>query len=729
MAKWIVLIDKAGICNSMNSEVRTKLRWARVMSSVVLVALLAGACGGAGQELIEGASPNNQSIAHHASSKDESEETHIQTTLLHPNMDMRIGYPAIITPGEVWPDVEISVHQAGNLQVRIISEDTGAFSHELRPIPLEAGESMTISFPGEPAAGRYSIRMDMFADDELVFRDAYYFTVMDVDQLPYNHSVVAHPGEDGRLVYTPDYKGNRIPDFSMVGYRNGMDIPHVPVRLEVQPMDGDDTDRIQAAIDSVSAMPLDEDGFRGTVLLKKGVYEIGGTLFIRASGVVLRGKGQGDFKEFWLDPAMGLTFDEMKEHLSDKEATILIATGRDRRWVFRVEGDGGVVGDMATASEILENYVPVGANSFTVASAEKFSVGDNIIVERKGNARWISEIGMDAIPGRSDGRNTNQWSPFKLEFEHVITEIEGNRITINASIVNAIEKQWGGGRIYRYSDPGRIARSGVENLRAISFWEMNEDGVDDTRHPDKFLVLDNIRDGWVRNITLEHFYGISAFLTRNNSLGVTIQNSSSLVAASEFYAGPGYDRTGRTFYETGVYVGRYGFHFAGQNGLVMDCYALHNRHAFVVGAWVTGPNVFLNSHADKSLTWSEPHHRWSVGGLYDNIRDMIGIMNRLSYGTGHGWAGANYVAWNTEGILATEQPPTAQNWAIGHVGEHRDGPFHSWNMERFGFSHGYWESHGTRVKPRSLYLQQLEDRLRGIEDALPTYGGYSESDH
>jgi len=79
--------------------------------------------------------------------------------------------------------------------------------------------------------------------------------------------------------------------------------------------------------------------------------------------------------------------------------------------------------------------------------------------------------------------------------------------------------------------------------------------------------------------------------------------------------------------------------------------------------------------------------------------------------------------------LVAEQPPTAQNWAIGHVGEHRDGPFHSWNMERFGLSHGFWELHGTRVEPRSLYLQQLEDRLRGIEDALPTYGGYSESDN
>ena len=727
MAKWIVLINIGGICNPMKSEKRTKLRWARVMSILVLVAMLAGACGGGGQELIEGASLNNPSIAHHAGSEDESEETHIQTALLHPNMEMRIGYPAIITPGETWPDVEVSVLQAGNFQVRIISEDTGAFSNELRPIPLAAGETRTISFPGEPAAGRYSIRMDLFAGDELVFRDAWYFTVMDVDQLPGNHSVIVHPGEDGRLVYTPDYKGNRIPDFSMVGYRNGMDIPYVPVRLEVQPKYGDDTDRIQAAIDSVSAMPLDEHGFRGAVLLKRGVYEIGGTLFIRASGVVLRGEGQGDFKEFWLDPALGLTLDELRESLADKDATTLVATGPEMRWIIRVEGTGGAVGDMSTASEIVDNYVPVGANSFTVTAPESFSIGDSIIVERRGNASWISKIGMDAIPDRPDGRESLQWRPVNHEFEFVITAIEGNRITIHSTLPNAIEKVWGGGRVFKYSDSGRITNSGVENLRAISFWRINEHGVDDTRHADMFLQLENVRDGWARNLTLEHFYGRSAIMTGSNSLGVTIKESSNLIAPAEFYAGEGYDPTGRTFYETGVYTGRYGFHFDGQFGLVRDCYAVNNRHAFFVGAWVTGTNVFLDSYAEESLTWSAPHHRWSTGGLFDNINDLVSMMNRLRYGTGHGWAGANYVAWNTEGVLVAEQPPTAQNWAIGHVGEHRDGPFHSWNMEGFGFSHGFWELHGTRVEPASLYLKQLEDRLGGVEDTLPTHGGYSES--
>ena len=645
----------------------------------------------------------------HSSSVYFQSEAPISADLSHPTMDIRLGYPAIIAPGEAYPTLEVSVVHAGDLRIRIVSEESEAVVEEATPGILQAGETITVTFPGTPDEGRYSIRIDQFDDKGLVFRDAYYFTVMDVGQLPSNHSVVVHPGKDGRLVYTPDYRGNRIPDFSRVGYRNGMDIPNIPVILELEPQDGDDTERIQAAINTVSSMPLNDEGFRGALLLKKGIYKIEGTLHINASGVVLRGEGQGDFKDLWLDPAEDLTLKKLREFLSGKDATILIATGSEMRWVIRVEGNEGAVGAMDTATEIIDNYVPVGTNSFTVRNVSRFNVGDSIIVERRGNLSWISEIGMNSIPDRPDGSPIHQWEPFDLQFEHVITAIDGNRITISSSIVNAIEKQWGGGRIYKYSDTGRITNSGVENLRAISFWQINEHGVDDTRHADMFLALDNIRDGWARNLTLEHFYGRSAVQTGRGSLAVTIEGSSNLIADREFYAGEGYDPSGRTFFETGVYTGRYGFHFDGQYGLVKDCYAINNRHAYFVGARVTGPNVFLNSYAEQSLTWSAPHHRWSTGGLFDNVDDMISMMNRLRYGSGHGWAGANYVAWNTGGVLAVEQPPTAQNWAIGHVGEHRDGPFHSWNMERFGLSHGYWESHGSRVEPASLYLKQLED--------------------
>lgn len=119
-----------------------------------------------------------------------------------------------------------------------------------------------------------------------------------------------------------------------------------------------------------------------------------------------------------------------------------------------------------------------------------------------------------------------------------------------------------------------------------------------------------------------------------------------------------------------------------------------------------GPNVFLDCKSERDHATSEPHHRWSVGGLYDNVQAAMAVQDRQWMGSGHGWAGANYVMWNCGGSLVCQQPPTAQNFAIGFVGAKSKGAF--------ARPDGFWESFGQHVEPRSLYLQQLQDR-RGTE--------------
>src|ERR1700749_375312 len=77
----------------------------------------------------------------------------------------------------------------------------------------------------------------------------------------------------GHLVYTPDERGDRIPDFSYCGYKGGdMPIPDVPVRITAPLKDGDAGFRIQAALDYVAGLPADAQGIRGAVLLEKGTY-------------------------------------------------------------------------------------------------------------------------------------------------------------------------------------------------------------------------------------------------------------------------------------------------------------------------------------------------------------------------------------------------------------------------------------------------------------------------
>ena len=88
--------------------------------------------------------------------------------------------------------------------------------------------------------------------------------------------------KDGKLIYGSDSRGNRIPDFSCCGYMgSNQSIPNVPVRVVVIPSDGDQTQRIQMALDYVAALPMDANGIRGAVLLRKGKYSITGGLKYR----------------------------------------------------------------------------------------------------------------------------------------------------------------------------------------------------------------------------------------------------------------------------------------------------------------------------------------------------------------------------------------------------------------------------------------------------------------
>ena len=82
-------------------------------------------------------------------------------------------------------------------------------------------------------------------------------------------------------------------DFSSCGYRqSGQAIPIVPIRVVVT-AEGRDDDRphIQAAIDHVSRLQPDRDGFRGAILLQGGPFVVRGSLVIKTPGVVLRGSG------------------------------------------------------------------------------------------------------------------------------------------------------------------------------------------------------------------------------------------------------------------------------------------------------------------------------------------------------------------------------------------------------------------------------------------------------
>lgn len=200
-------------------------------------------------------------------------------------------------------------------------------------------------------------------------------------------AISVRQGDNGVLAYTTDEQGNRVIDFSHAGYRGGGEaIPNVPVKVVVAPTVRNDRQRIQAAIDLVSAMPVSADGFRGAVLLKSGRFAVDGTIRIGASGVVLRGSGEGE------------------------TGTVLIARGNSRRTFIEVGGRGSRTEVVASRKTITDATAPVGATRLTLSDAAGISVGDHVVVRRPSTADWIAALGMNQLPGWR-AENRIQWAP------------------------------------------------------------------------------------------------------------------------------------------------------------------------------------------------------------------------------------------------------------------------------------------------------------------------------
>lgn len=483
-------------------------------------------------------------------------------------------------------------------------------------------------------------------------------------------SPLAKPGPDGRLTYAAyNPEGDRLPDFSHCGYRGGgVALPHAPVRVTLAPAEsGDDRERIQQALDEVAALPLDKDGLRGAVLLRRGLYRVGGMLTLRASGVVLRGEGDGE------------------------DGTVLLATARKKYVLILMSGSGGPVEDDATRQKITADRVPVGARTFPVSDASSFHPGDDVLVCREGNQAWIDELGMNKLNRGADDSVKN-WQPFALKFQRVVTAVRGNEVTVDAPVVNAIERRYGGGSLVRVRHPGRIENAGVESLRGDSVY----DSPTDHAHAWRFIQIDHAQNVWVRDCTARHM-AYACVDVKSQVRWATIQDTNCVDMISEIKGGL-----------------RYPFALSGQLCLVQRCNARDGRHDFVMHAWVPGPNVFLDCRSERAHADSGPHHRYATGTLYDNVETgTLNVVNRGRSGTGHGWAGAQMVFWNCRAEqMNVARPPTAQNFAIGcTVAQQPRGD-------------GHWESVNKPVEPRSLYLRQLEERLgpQTVRNIAPSSG-------
>ncbi len=476
---------------------------------------------------------------------------------------------------------------------------------------------------------------------------------------PKKLSPIISMGKDGTLVYDSDEHGNRVPDFSTCGYAGGeKQIPDAPVRVVVAPIAGDETARIQRALDYVAGLPAGTNGLRGTVLLLKGRHEVFGGLIITNSGIVLRGQGM------------------------DKSGTVLVASGTDRRTLISIVGQNDLSTSANQSWQITDDYVPVGATSFHLTNTDGLKVRDTIDIVRPATKEWINTLGMNEFGGGiGDWRLV--WHPgnYDLVWDRTIQRIDNGIVTIDAPITTAIEKNLGGGSVRLYSWPGRITNVGVENLRLESAFSPVQ--PKDENHSWFAFTIENAVDTWVRQVTFEHFVG-SAVAIYENCKRITVEDCLSLAPVSE---DAGWRRN--TFYTMG------------QQTLFLRCWAENGRHDFAAGFCAAGPNAFVQCEDTLPAGDSGAIGAWSSGTLFDNVRidgNGLNLMNRSEDGEGAGWSAANSVLWQCDASkISCENPPGAQNWAFGCWGEFE--------------GNGVWREANSSVRPVSLYVAQVADHF------------------
>ncbi len=212
-------------------------------------------------------------------------------------------------------------------------------------------------------------------------------------------------------------------------------------------------------------MQPDEDGFRGCILLRKGVYHIASPIRITASGIVLRGEGN-----------------------NKESGTVLIATSPRKYNVIEVGFNGKAKYNTNDVQEIIDKYVPSGTRILHVKNADKhFRTGDDVIVRRPVRQRGFRPSAWIPSPPAPQRRNYmggfRTFTPRRKRYGHerndpmetgeqgsdVRTEnciVKKDEITLDIPLTNALQKEFGG-TIYKYRYDKRFTQCGVENLYGI----------------------------------------------------------------------------------------------------------------------------------------------------------------------------------------------------------------------------------------------------------------------
>jgi hypothetical protein len=439
----------------------------------------------------------------------------------------------------------------------------------------------------------------------------------------------------------------------------------VPVVDTLGPAGGDNTQRIQDALDRIGSRAPDANGHRGALRLAPGTYEIRGTVRVRQSGVVLRGSGDGT---------------------DSAKSTVLLARGDTphQRTVVVLGTNSTNPWSTGPAVEITTRFVPVGSTSFEVADASGFKVGQEVVVRHPSSQRWIDAVGGGGVV--SDPK----WQAGALDLRWIrqVTRVDGRTLHLDAPIYNHLDRALTVSTVAPVTRRNLVTEAGVESLRV----DIETAGGEDENHAWNAIGVVGADNSWVQQVATLHF-GYAGVYTQG-AIRVTVSDARATEPVAVRTGGNMYNFAANGFSQLVLFTG---------------CRAGQGRHAFISNGTTTVSGVVWHRCTMEGGD-AEGHRMWSQGLLFDNIRETGGggnqakLINRGDAGTSHGWGAAHSVIWGFNREIVVQKPPTAQNYAVSAEGTKRGtafapGPF------------GSIEIRAGSLMPESLYEAQVVDRL------------------
>lgn len=457
------------------------------------------------------------------------------------------------------------------------------------------------------------------------------------------------------LVFPTDTNGNAILDYSYAGYKyRGRDaIPDTPanggtkyaVQATVAALSTgsndtaalNNTNAIQAAIDTVEALSLNQHGFRGAVDFTdtSGAFYIDDetAITIEASGVVLL---LGDVELI-----------NYGDTGSPNQQIIIGPSGFDAtvdKWEQFEEGDHHAVisGDedpltgISSDFLITDTVVEAGSFDFTIGDASSFSVGDMIIVKQPQTddlkTAWNYDGGTSPTSPPAD--NTGDDWPHNDDYEfgsgaiqgpvHLvcwkqITAIDGNTITVDTPFMLKMTKADSQAYVFEWT-ANYIENVGIEagRLDLSRYWnddpQHNTDDLQTPASTDDYPARQSSKgigigiyytqNVWIRDTIIENHRnsGTSWQLSRHGSqINVQTINPHGVIEASNLY---GTNTSGAQFM------------------FFEDCYSSYHRHNFISNGWAADHgHVLYSSTSDNSYGTAIEygHQKATHGCLIDSV--------------------------------------------------------------------------------------------------------------